>query len=278
MHFAVSIIAPPQYIHGEAVREVAESIHYGLLALGYDSILTPELDRSDRQYLIFCSNLLPHCPMEILPGSILYNLEQVSPESTWFDPYLLSLFRQYPVWDYSLQNIERLAQLGIEHVRYLPIGYVPQLTRIPQIAEDEQDIDVLFCGSLNDRRRNVLMALQDWGLKVEAVFGVYGAERDKLIARAKIILNLHYYEARVFEIVRVSYLLANRQFVISERGCDEQEEAEFAPGVVFVDYEDIVAACLAYLEEPAERNRIAEAGFEIMSQRNMARYLKQALA
>ena len=83
----------------------------------------------------------------------------------------------------------------------MPIGYAPQLTRIAPAAED---VDVLFVGSLNDRRRTVLDALEAKGAKVERVFGVYGPERDGWLARAKICLNLHFYEARVFEVVRVS--------------------------------------------------------------------------
>ena len=47
------------------------------------------------------------------------------------------------------------------------------------------------------------------GANVIPVFGLYGPPRDALIARSKIILNMHLYDAKVFEIVRVSYLLAN---------------------------------------------------------------------
>jgi hypothetical protein len=40
MPFAVTIVSPPNYPHTEAVREVAESIYYGLVSLGHDTILT----------------------------------------------------------------------------------------------------------------------------------------------------------------------------------------------------------------------------------------------
>ena len=51
-------------------------------------------------------------------------------------------------------------------------------------------------------------------------FNAYGGKRDALIARAKVVLNIHYYAAQVFEIVRVSYLLANSKAVVTEIGPD----------------------------------------------------------
>jgi hypothetical protein len=35
--------------------------------------------------------------------------------------------------------------------------------------------------------------------------------------------------SEVFEVVRVSFLLANERFVVCERGCEPAEEEEFAP-------------------------------------------------
>jgi hypothetical protein len=271
MRFAVAIISPPSYPHSEATREVAESIHYALQAMGYDSILTSRTDCPDRRHIVLCANLLPLYPVPLAPDSILYNLDQVCLDSPWFPPVLFELFRQYQLWDYSQRNIEELAEVGIRGARHLPIGYVPQLTRIPLA---EEDIDVLFYGSVNERRSRVLTALRDRGLKTEVVFGVYGPQRDRLIARSRIVLNLHYYEAKVFEAVRVSYLLANHRFVVSERGSDEAEEAAFSSGVVFADYDELVNACVAYLARPDERRRVAETGFEIMVGRDMRGYLK----
>ena len=84
---------------------------------------------------------------------------------------------------------------------------MPELTRIDR--RRDPDLDVLFFGSLNPRRIAVIESLRAAGLRAEAVFGVYGEPRDDLIARAEAILNVHYYEAKVLEMVRLSYLLAN---------------------------------------------------------------------
>jgi hypothetical protein len=203
MKFAISIVSPPDYQHSEAFLEIGETLHYALIEMGYDSILTSETDIPGRQHIILGYNLLSFYPIKISSHSILYNLEQIYPGSPWLQPSLLDSLRQYRVWDYSQSNIEQLADLGISCVEYVPIGYVPQLSRIQQT---EEDIDVLFYGSINERRWHIIQSLKAHGVRTETVFGVYGNERDKLIARSKILLNMHFYEAKVFEVVRVSYL------------------------------------------------------------------------
>jgi hypothetical protein len=274
--FAVTVITPPGYAHSAAFAEVAESIHYGLLALGHDSVLTQETMLPGRQHIVLGSNLLPHYPHPLAPDAILYNLEQIEIGSGWLQPALLDLFRQHTVWDYSEQNALALASLGITVQKILPIGYVPQLTRLPRVPA--QDIDVLFFGSINPRREQVLQQMRERGLQVHAPFGVYGAERDQLIARAKLLLNVHYYEAKVLEMVRISYLLANHCTVLSEHSANRVEDAQLARGVAFADYADLAQRACDLLAEPEQCRRLAQAGFELMQERQMTTYLRQALA
>lgn len=276
MRFAVAIVAPPGYPYAHAFREVAETVHYGLLALGHDSILTSRADHPDRRAIVFGSNTWGAEPVQLRPDAILYNLEQIYPGSPWLTPALLDRLRRHRVWDYSRANIEALAELGIHDAVHVPIGYAPQLTRIPPAADE--DIDVLFYGALVDRRLRVLRALRGEGVAVTALFGTFGAARDRAIARARIVLNMHLHETRLFEVVRVSYLLANRRFVISESGQGGEDEAVFAPGLVFADYDDLVATCRSYLDRPAERQRIADAGSALMAARSEAEILREVIS
>uniref|UniRef100_UPI001BD69488 hypothetical protein n=1 Tax=Caballeronia sp. dw_19 TaxID=2719791 RepID=UPI001BD69488 len=214
MKFAVTVISPPGYIHSAAFHEIAETFYYGLRSLGHDCVLTAESQLAGRQHIVLGSNLLPTFPQPFAPDAILYNLEQVQHGSSWISPALIELFRRHVVWDYSEQNVTRLAELGVHVSRLVPIGYASELTRIVRAAEP--DIDVLFFGSMGPRRQAVIDQMRRVGLKVEAVFGVYGQERDALIGRARLVLNVHHYDAKVLEMVRISYLLANRCCVLSE--------------------------------------------------------------
>ena len=272
--YAVVVVEPPGYVHSEAFREVAESLAFGLRALGQEALLAAGPVPGHRS-IVLGSNLLPSNPLPLAPDSILYNLEQIEPGSVWLTPALLELFRRQPVWEYSERNAAQYPGLGLPAPRVVPIGFVPELVRIPPAPAE--DIDVLFYGSVNERRRLILEALSARGLRVHTAFGVYGAARDSLIARSKVVLNLHYYEAKVFEVVRISYLLANRRCVVSERGAAPTEEREFEGGVAFAAYGELVETCARLCADAAARSRLAETGHQVMAQRDARAYLAEAL-
>ena len=275
--FAVAVVAPPSNpTIGGAFREIAEAVHHGLLALGHDSVLTDRLDLDERRTIVLGANHLLHYGLELPKKPVFYNLEQLGDDSPWMaTPAFVDLFRRYPTWDYSQANIEYLAALGLPRPTHVPIGYVPELTRI---APAPEDIDVLFYGALSERRYAVLKDLHDRGLRVKWLSGVLGANRDAWIARSKIVLNLHYWEAKIFEIARVSYLLANRRAVVSERGADPTLERDLESGIAFADYDGLVDRCVELLGGEPARRELAERGYQIFSARNQAAILHRALA
>jgi hypothetical protein len=270
---AVCIVSPAGFVHSEAFREVAETLQSAAVELGHDCVVTTRADLPDRQTIVLGPNLLARHPQPLADSAILYNLEQAGAHP-WFEPAVLRLFGKHRVWDYSERNAAMLAALGLPKPLVVPIGWAPALERIPQAAED---IDVLFYGSTNPRRLHVLDALRKAGARVEAVYGVYGAARDALIARSKLVLNLHFFEAKVFEIVRVSYLLANGRAVVSERGAAREEEAPFEEAVAFAEYDDLVRACLDLVERPDRRARLGLRARQVMRSRPAARILEEAL-
>ncbi|MBC8433700.1 MAG: hypothetical protein H8D96_17460 [Desulfobacterales bacterium] len=91
------------------------------------------------------------------------------------------------------------------------------------------------------------------------------------------MLNIHFYEAKVFEIGRVYYLLANRQFVISEPGNDQELERPVRDGLVFAPYNSLVEECVKYSSEDNLRTEIAEKGFARMQSLGQVQFLKKAL-
>jgi hypothetical protein len=190
-------------------------------------------------------------------------------------PEFVDLFRRYPNWDYSQANIEYLAALGLPRPTYVPIGYVPELTRI---APAPEDIDVLFYGVLSERRYAILRELHDRGFRVKWLSGVLGASRDAWIARSKMVLNIHYWDAKIFEIARVSYLLANKRAVVSERGGDPALERELESGVAFADYAELIDRCVKLLGDEGARRELAERGYQVFSARSQAAIVQRALS
>lgn len=275
MRFAITIVAPPGYAHVGAFFEVAESLRSGLVTLGHEPVVTTRGELPGHQHIILGSNLLTEYPLPVAKDAILYNLEQIDMGSPWMKPGLIDLFKRSRVWDYSKRNVDALAKVGVRVESLVPIGYAPELTRIQHAVD--KDIDVLFVGSMNERRKAIIDGFANAGAKVSAVFGAYGAKRDALIARAKLVLNVHYYDAKVLEIVRLQYLLANKVAVLSEHGADSNEDAQLSDAVAFARYDGLVAEGMRLLGDTQARASLAENGFAAIKARPQADYLRAAL-
>jgi hypothetical protein len=232
--------------------------------------------RPGERQIVFGAHLLLHCPsVELPPDAIVYNTEQLTADSIWLPDDYVTLLRKYSVWDYSQRNIERLRRLGVSRASFVRLGYVPELKRIKPRS---QDIDVLFYGSINDRRGLVLDGLKAFGVNVVHLFGAYGAARDEMIARAKILLNMHYYASKIFEIVRVSYLLTNGKAVVAECGPETEVEPDIRQAVWGVGYDSLITACRHLLGNEQARHALAARGQEIFSARREEEILARALA
>ncbi|WP_144439436.1 hypothetical protein [Geminocystis sp. NIES-3709] len=228
--------------------------------------------------IVLGGNLLTYVENVQLPNnSIIFNLEQVEQGSSWFTPQYIDLLKSYQVWDYSDRNIDNLKRFfGISGVKKCSIGYVPQMTRLS--LADEPDIDVLFYGSINERRQSILEGLKEKGLNVKILSGVYGQMRDDWIARSKLVINIHYYSAQVLELVRLSYLLANKVCIVSETGLDKSLEIAFQEGIAFADYDNLVETCVNLIKgDRSNREAIAQKGYNIFSSLNQSIELRELL-
>ena len=270
------LIQPEGYQHSGALSELAETLIYGLAGLNADFQFSINELARDATNIVLGAHLLDPQAMHGLPDeTILYNSEQIDDNSNWITGPYIELLRRCAVWDYSEANVAQLRQRGVRRIRHIPLGYVPQLTRIPTVAH--QDIDVLFYGAINERRKNILEGLIARGLRIEFLSGVYREERDRTIARAKVVLNMHYYDASVFEIVRVSYLLSNEKAVVAECGETTTLEPGIRDAVCAVPYDRLIDACVELVADANKRANLARGGFEIFSRRDEKRILGEAL-
>jgi hypothetical protein len=177
-------------------------------------------------------------PSEVPPGAIIFQTENVPGQIP--DPR--ALWPEHEIWDISAASA---ARYGAKHV---PIGWHPSMERFERRPVEEQDIDVVFTGCMNPRRADVLQQLADRGLKVAHIGpgGPHGAERDAVLARSRLALNMLFYPDGTLPVLRVAHLVANRVPVLSER-CPEQWN-----WVSHCDYENLVS-CAAGLLNPEMR-------------------------
>ncbi|WP_216897445.1 hypothetical protein [Nocardia alni] len=206
--------------------------------------------------------------------SVVYQLEPVSAHTLRTDHVRMDVLRRHVVWDYSRHNVEQLRARGVP-AHYVPFGYHPRLRRVTPAPE--QDIDVLFYGGGTTRRIAIVSALRRAGLEAVHVSGVYGSALDPIIARAKVVLNLHAHtEYRVMESVRVGYLLSNRKAVVAEVGPSDDDD-DLGGGVTAVRYPELVDACVELVRDDAARAELETAGFELISRRPMTGVLAGVL-
>lgn len=259
--FQLVAIRPVGTPFGLAWTEGLESLRYGLLALGFDAPVEVNRIPPGRTPIIFGAHHLHASQIEQLPAdTILYNFEQLLPGYRWFQPPYVALLRRFQVWDYAAPNVRWLHESGVApNAHHLPPGYVAQWTRIQPARED---IDVLFYGLVSPRRRRILDGLAGRGMRLKELRGVFGEERDRWIARARIVLNLRLEDDGHFESLRVNYLLANRKAVVTEQSADDDWPASLHAGVRSVAYDALASACEDLLANEAARGALAEAGFQ----------------
>ena len=207
-----------------------------------------------RNIIIGVHLLDPDLSAKVPGSSILLNTEQIGDEVAQWTARVVRWASQFETWDYSERNIECLRRLGAKDVKLLRIGFHEKLARIAR--SPAQDIDVLFYGAINDRRWSVLEALKQSGFQVTAVFGVYGEARDLMIARSKLVLNVHQFDAQVFEIVRVFYLMTNSKAVVAEVGEATLIDSAYLEGIFPATYDKIVESCKRLLQDTELRQEL----------------------
>lgn len=239
-----NVVIPSHDPHLQCFREVALSVEYALCELGHEVTFTSGEPMSPGRPIYF------GLPLGKLPDdAIIYNGEQVSPSSIWTARRLDLTYKNHVVWDYSPVNAARYPSYGLPTPAVVRPGYAPRLEN--SFTHDTKTHDVVFFGSHNQRRGRLLRGIMDAGLKLLSVpFGVYGSERDKFIAKARLCLNVHFYENAIFESVRCSYLIHNHVPILSET---DGEDSYKLWGVEGAPYVDLVERAVSLLGEPAER-------------------------
>ncbi len=248
-------IVPKNYIHFRAFDEIIDSITASLDKLGLTQEKSTNHIKTDKTNIIIGWHLLNEGQLLQLPkGTIIYNLEQLDVKNKHLITKILKFPDNLILWDYSRKNIKALRSYGFKNKAHLmQPAYSPALNRISKPTT--QNIDVLFYGSINERRQRVINQLKQLGLNTQVVSGLYGEERDNLIARSKVILNMHYYESSIFESIRVSYLLANSKAVVTEIGNDTEIDVAFKECVYGVDYNKLAQACFKLVKDDDLRGK-----------------------
>jgi hypothetical protein len=215
---------------------------------------------------------------------IHYNLEQIIPSNyNGVNNEHLDRLKIGFVWDYSKQNIKNLKDFGIVNVEYVPIGYHESMKFIK--SDPYQDIDVLFYGFETPRRTILLEKIKNLTLNVvSSNILKYNDKpwdnsfRNNLISRSKVVLNLHAYpHNNIFEMVRVSHLLANEKAVVAEITIDTEINNNMFLAVLGGEIHELPLLCKVLVNNKELRKTQEEVGFKVFSKHRFEDYIHQGL-
>jgi len=259
-------------------REVIETLHWGLADIGHDVKVSENALAADRTNIVFGAQMLSDDKLRQLPReTIIYNFEQIGQlKAEDLKPEILTVAERFRIWEYSDANIAAWKLLGATNPPvHVAVGWAPILRRIDKAPV--QDIDVLFYGLPGELRLQTFYELCHQGLKCVFLCGMYGSARDELIGRSKLVLNINTYRSRIFEIVRVSYLLANAKAVVADLQAETFVEPGLADAIAFGAPDQLFAICARLLDSDAARANLEKAGQEAIEQRHISPILSKAI-
>lgn len=193
----------------------------------------------DIPYIIICTQFIKKFP----PVYIAVQMEQTVSSRWLTDEYYRTLQNSCAIMDYSLVNVEYYHKPQnrdvTSRVYYLPVDYYQDYTESGEKAGKEYD--VVFYGDANScpRRRAILDELSK-KFNVKICSEVFGEDVYNIIRKAKVLVNIHYYEGSLLETTRLYETLSlNSCVIVSEESKDSAEDKRLEGIVDFVPVDDI---------------------------------------
>lgn len=233
--FHLCIVQPAGYVHSLGLLDPARYLRWQLRRLGVDATLAKNRLREDAINIVFGAHLGFEPNLRERHTCVFFNLEQLGHGGAAVSAAYLKLLRGSAVADYDTGNVAAYCSTPGE-VPVVPFLHAPYLADAQATPLPERPIDLLFFGSMNQRRRVFIERIEACGVSV-AQFdqAIYGPERDDYIRQAKAVLNCHFYETSRFEQARVAHCLSLGTPVISERGLATQPGPAFEDAVTWLD-------------------------------------------
>lgn len=164
--------------------------------------------------------------------------------------------------EYNILNINYLknSKKNINY-HFIPLCYNKYLedfysSQVVKKKFVEKDIDILFLGTLNNRRKHIINNLQKkYNVATRYLFGENrNTELCDLIERSKIVLNVLYYHNNiVFDYYRNSFILSTRTLLITEKSTNKDYNIEdgllqLENNIINVEYDRLIETVDKYMK------------------------------
>lgn len=220
---------------------IAKMLQNILLEAGVEckTLLSEPEKYEDIPYIMICPQNFKRFPAIY----IAFQMEQTINPRWLTDEYMKILHNAYAVFDYSLENItffNKDPKLASK-LYYLPVDVCKSMMQEDYRA-DEKEYDVLFYGApfAESRQRYLKPIGEKFNLRI--ISEQFGPELYREMNKAKILINIHYYENALLETTRLyESLSVSDCLIISERSGDPREEAALEGIVDFVEVGNVEA-------------------------------------
>jgi GT2 family glycosyltransferase len=272
------------------IREIANLLCAGFRAAGCEAQLLIDQIPAEKTeegkisivitphefFNLFLREKLPWEKMRRLTNH-LFLLGTEQPESEWFDSNLVAAPHARAMLDIHLSGVAAYRARGVRCF-HLPLGYDRLLEQTDQPANSERDIEICLLAAMTERREKFVAANADFFAarnchirfvpigfaKTEETRSYLPApQRNALLQRSKILLNVHYSDLRYFEWHRALIAMANRCCLITE-SCQGFEPLIAGKHFVMAKADDLITCCAYYLSHEEEREAIAEAAYNFV--------------
>jgi len=258
----------------------AINLCYALRKVGFESDCITPADRNN-----LGNNTYPEADYYIILNKLFFNFREVLPEKTKLISYLpgpidfdsncneiidrnnyneiITKASNYVLAANILDKVE-LEKNGIATHGILNFGYDEILDPYIYAGQFNRDIDVIFCGTRHERRGSVLDDIEK-RMKLNFVNGIWHEDYYKLLARAKIALNVHYFSQKECRArsgnLRILSSVMQKTLMISESiaDCSPLVNGEH---LILCEWDEIPEACSYYLTHPEEIHEITEKAFD----------------
>ena len=172
----------------------------------------------------------------------------------------------FHLFEYNILNIKYLkdSNKNIDY-HFIPLCYNSFLedyynSNIVKKTYSEKDIDILFLGKLNRRRKNIINYFnKKYNVMIKYDFkDNSNTELCNLIERSKIVLNVIYYNNNIiFDYYRNSFILSTRTLLITEKSSSkdyniEDGLLELENSIINVEYNKIIETVNNYMKNLSE--------------------------
>ncbi|MDO5101593.1 MAG: hypothetical protein Q4D91_01620 [Lautropia sp.] len=233
----ICLIHAPNHVHADALLDPALYFYHQFKRLGASVSFERNQLRADAVNFVFGAHN-GFDPANLKKFScIIVNLEQVGIGGASLRSAYLHLLKAAVTVDYDPANPPAYTNRP-EDVPIVSFGYASYLNpgSDQALPLHERPIDILFIGSMNERRFEFLNRIESAGKTVSLLqTPVYGATRDTILRQAKMLLNVHFYESARFEQVRAFVSLSNGTPILSERHPHSDPGAAYDPCVTWMD-------------------------------------------